>query len=843
MNNEAFNAAVSSLTTLRVGAPATCDVDTTVNVAALSANALPFLPAVETARCSAADEEGLSTHGAAPAFQRSRLTSDFPLALLQQEPRGSFASYLPDAPILTRAQSSYDAAASSAPVPGACNLQQDQQQQHQSQNYPVHIDSAAADRRASEEGFGNTLGFESEAFCALWGPPREALQQQQLRLESLQQTINYCDERCTLRRSFRAREAAVRARLLYDQLHKQQQEQRLRHQRNAKLMEEAVSSTNQTLMAHPPHAAQRLALCLTELHKQMQQRLDPPTFAAVRKIPGFGGTGALYPLNVLPTFQQENRYFSVQGCGAGSSGGAARTTVSQTCTIKSGQTMSALYDSAEDLAAAKKTIKTRASILLKQQESANRNNVQRYPLAESGVQAHVALQCAKGSYDASKCVTEAATNKEGCTTCCSSPRIPEELSIACTKPVVPPSPPQKLINYSERFCCSSSNRQKSTGLPRKTSRPTNDKARRHTATKNASEEYYWLKFTREASALGVLPVQLHNTQQVRLRQQQRSKRHHNNRQSLKSCPEGGSPERLLASPTPVNGASRVLIASHATKGGLDSAPSETLWKDSTSALDVALEQTSQGEQQGPVQAKSLEDNHQRHHRRRKQHLQKNEGQLHEQQIDHHSKPMLTEHGPCPPPQDAGARTFSSRSSSRSLASRATSSSQGIHYLRSEAKVSQRPSIHSITRVVPLQHNTTTSPTSLKAQSTAKLRMGAVPPRAKRLTANEYDNADSHDTPKLTEQHVRHYSASCTSKAEPPAASSSAASREEALPNKEPLNQKLSTPGTQPTSSQAICGSISSNSKVASLDITKHNGTLVKGHSSTNDLVTFLMEVE
>ncbi|KAL8434821.1 hypothetical protein ACSSS7_002958 [Eimeria intestinalis] len=835
MNDKAFSAAVSNLTNLRAVTPEKRNVDTTVGVAALGSDAIAFRSVLETARYDAADDQGLSTNGAALAPQRSHLASDFSLGLSHQQPRRSFASYLPDARMPRGSQSSYSAPDARALVPGLCDLHQNQQQQQQSENSSIHVDSSAADRRVTEKGFGNVFG---EPFCDLWGPPREALEQQQQRLESLQQTIEYCDERCTLGRSFRAREAAVRARLLYDQLQKQQQEQRLRHQRNAKLMEEAVSTTSQKLMAPPTHAAQRLALCLTELHKQMRQRLDPPTFSAAAKLPGIGGTSALYQLNVPSTFQQEKPCLPVQGCDGGSLGETARTTFGQNSTSKNGQSIAVLYESAEDLAAAKKSIQARASTLLSQQESANRNNVHSYLLAESGVQARMALQRAKGSLDARKCVTEATTSELGCATCCSSPRIPEELSSTCTKTAVPPSPPQKLLDQSKRFWRSNSHRHKSTDLPRKMSRPTSDKSRRHNETEPASEEHQLLKLNHKASALGGIPLQLHDTQQVRLRQQQ-SRRHHNIRQSLQSFPEG---TRLSASATPVNEASRVLTAPHVTTVRHDSAPSEALRKGSTSALDVAMEQTSQGEQQGPSRVNSSKENHRRQHRRHKQHLRRTEGQLQNEQMAHISKPVPTQREPSPSSRHAGEYIFSNSSSSRNLASRDPSPPQGIHYLGSGGRVSERPKIHSIKRVVPFQQNATTSPTSLKAQSTANSGIACVLPMAAPVSAIEHDNAELSDTSNLTEKHVRHYSASGMSAAGPSAARSSAASGKEPPSGKKPSNKKLSPPGLQPMSTQAICGSINAKTKRASSTLSDHNGTLLKGQSSTNDLVKFLMDV-
>ncbi|KAL8454370.1 hypothetical protein Emag_001397 [Eimeria magna] len=843
MNNEAFNAAVSNLTTFRIAAPVTCNVDLMGGGAALANGA--FADAVGSA--DAANNEELSISDSALALQRSRLTSGCSSALLHQQLRGSHASYLRDAPLLHGSLFPYDTAASRAPDPddGARNLQHTQKQQ-QWQNHFVLVDSAAAYREAEEKGCGNALVCESEAFCDMWGPPRETLEQQQLRLEFLQQNLNYCDERCTLGRTFRAREAAVRARLLYDQLQKQQQAQRVRYQRNAKLMEDAVSSTNQKLMAPPPHAAQRLALCLAELHKQMQQRLDPPTFAAATKMPGIGGT-SVYPaldrLNVPLTLQQGNRSFPIQCGDADSPGGPARTAFGDTSTGKTGQTMSALYESEEDLAAAKKAIETRALILLSQQEGASRNNVQSSLWRGSAMQAHIALQRAKGSSNASKCVTEATSSEFGCATHCSSPRIPEEISSTCTKTTMPPSPPQKLFEYSERLCRNSRSRHKSASLPRKTSRSSGDNARKDTATGVASDNHQLLKLDHKASALGGFPLQLHNAQQVRLQQQQRGKRHHNIRQSLQSLPEGGSPAKLFASAALARETSRVLTASHAVKVELDSAPSETPQKASSLALDIKLKQTCPEEQQGAIQAKSIGHRHRRQQRRHKQRPQEEEGQLDEQKVHHLPKPTLTHQGSPSRPLDAAAQAFSSGTSSRCVASRTTSPSKGIHYLQGRAQVAERPNSHLIMRGVPLQQNTTSSSTSLNAQSKAKPETGRIPPMTKAVIALDRDIADSHDTPVLSGEPIKPCSASCTSKAEPPTATSSAASREEAHSRKEPLQKKISTSETNPMSTQAIGGSTSAENKRESVDMSRDNGTFAKGHLSTNDLVRFLMDIK
>ncbi|KAL8448655.1 hypothetical protein Emed_003656 [Eimeria media] len=782
MNNEAFNPSVSNLTTLSAATLATGNVDTTEAAAALTSGA--FAPAIGSARLDAADNDELNTSTAALALQRSLHTAEIPGILLHQHARGSFASYQLDAPILQRSLFPYDAAASRAPDDGdgACSVQHNQQQQHQVHNHFVESDSAAAYHGANEKSFESFLSSESAQFCDGWAPPREVLEQQQLRLESLQQTLDYCDERCTLGRSFRAREAAVRARLLHDQLQKQQQAQRLRQQRNAKLMEEAVSSTSQKLMAPPPYATQRLALCLTELHKQMQQQLGPTTFAAATK------------------------------------SGPGRTATGEKLTSKSGQRMSVLYETAEDLAEAEKSIKTRASILLSQQEGAKYNNVHSSLLGGSAVQAHMALQRAKGSFDTSKFATEATASEFGCATRCSSPLIPEEMSITCTKTRLPPASPQKFISYSEKLCFSSSSRHKSAGVPRKTSSSTNDRARKESATKYASEDHRLLKLNHRASTLERFPLQLHDAQQVRLRQQQRSRRHHNIRQSLQSFPEGESPEKSLACATPAEETNRGLTTSHAAKVGLDNQPSESRRK---------------------------EEHHRKHHRRHKPHFEKNEGQLHEQKTHHLVKPSLTQQGSSPGPQDNGAHTFSSRSSSRSLASRATSPTKGIHYLRGGANVSEPPTVHSIIRGAHLHQNTNSPSTSGNAHLTAKSSIGRVPLIAEAVAVPDRDNVNSRDnTPVLNEKQPRHYAASChTSQAEPPAARSSAAHGDQAHSSKEPLHRKPLTPEAQPMSTQTIGGNTSAESKRESLKTTSHNGTLAKGHSSMNDLVRLLMDVK
>lgn len=111
------------------------------------------------------------------------------------------------------------------------------------------------------------------------GVPWGLLEHQQQRLECLHQTIQYCEDRCSMGRALRSREAAARARLLRDQLRKQQHQQQQRQQRNNKLMEEAVGWGIQKALSLKPAAAQRLRLHLSELHKHMQKALAPSAFA------------------------------------------------------------------------------------------------------------------------------------------------------------------------------------------------------------------------------------------------------------------------------------------------------------------------------------------------------------------------------------------------------------------------------------------------------------------------------------------------------------------------------------------------------------------------------------
>ena len=108
-----------------------------------------------------------------------------------------------------------------------------------------------------------------------WG----LVEHQQQQLECLQQAINYCEERCSMGRALRSREAAVRAHLLQSQLQQQNQQQQRRQQRNSRLMEEAVAWALQKTLAPQPKAEQRLSRCLAVLHTQMQKRLPPDTFA------------------------------------------------------------------------------------------------------------------------------------------------------------------------------------------------------------------------------------------------------------------------------------------------------------------------------------------------------------------------------------------------------------------------------------------------------------------------------------------------------------------------------------------------------------------------------------
>lgn len=110
-----------------------------------------------------------------------------------------------------------------------------------------------------------------------WG----VIEEQQQRLECLQQAINYCEERSSMGRTLRSREAAVRARLLHERLEQQMHMQRQRQQRNNDLINDAVGfSLEKTVDPHRP-AAERLTVCLTALRKHMRRTLSPSTFATV----------------------------------------------------------------------------------------------------------------------------------------------------------------------------------------------------------------------------------------------------------------------------------------------------------------------------------------------------------------------------------------------------------------------------------------------------------------------------------------------------------------------------------------------------------------------------------
>lgn len=111
--------------------------------------------------------------------------------------------------------------------------------------------------------------------CSSW----EVIEEQQRMLEYLQQAICYCEERTSMGRALRSREAAVRARLLHEQLEQQSHMKKAREERNNSLINEAVwFSLQKAIIPHRP-AAKRLGACLTVLHKHMQRSLSSSAFA------------------------------------------------------------------------------------------------------------------------------------------------------------------------------------------------------------------------------------------------------------------------------------------------------------------------------------------------------------------------------------------------------------------------------------------------------------------------------------------------------------------------------------------------------------------------------------
>lgn len=181
-------------------------------------------------------------------------------------------------PFWSFAENSSVALAATASDSNSCVLQNRAEQRPQCCPNREWVPSATF--CGSSSAGGGDICFEAETQGISNEASWTVLEQHQQRLECLQQTITYCEDRCSLGRSLRAREAAARARLLQSQLKQQHQQQEYRQQRNSKLMEEAVCWALQKNMAPQTVAAQRLSHCLFALQKHMQKSLPPAAFAA-----------------------------------------------------------------------------------------------------------------------------------------------------------------------------------------------------------------------------------------------------------------------------------------------------------------------------------------------------------------------------------------------------------------------------------------------------------------------------------------------------------------------------------------------------------------------------------
>ncbi|CDJ32306.1 uncharacterized protein EMH_0043460 [Eimeria mitis] len=355
---------------------------------------------------------------------------------------------------------------------------------------------------------------QNAATSSSWG----VIEEQQHRLESLQQAICYCEERSSMGRALRSREAAVRSRLLNEQLEQQSQLRKARTERNNTLINEAVGfSLRKAIAPHRP-AADRLGACLSVLHKHMQRSLSPSEFAIASTTPGIGGTR----LSVSPALLQKDCDES-QGNSKGiaplnvtlSTQSSAQQGTSQGREVNitkrdSNAPTSILYEGAADALAARELVQTRATLLLqKQHGTSNNDSLQQLLSLEGEVRGQMALLGA-GAHRKVATSTACGEPASAAEDCHANPPIPEETSGLHTHKRLPQSPPQRLIADSQLHCtssgasqirCTSRGAETSKGVLRQTNAPVPRSDNTCCELQPAFGEQQWINLARQIAAL------------------------------------------------------------------------------------------------------------------------------------------------------------------------------------------------------------------------------------------------------------------------------------------------------------------------------------------------------
>ncbi|CDJ50020.1 hypothetical protein, conserved [Eimeria brunetti] len=355
----------------------------------------------------------------------------------------------------------------------------------------------------------------------------EVLEEQQQRLESLQQAICYCEEKSSMGRALRSREAAVRARLLSEQLEQQSHVSKARKERNNTLINEAVGfSLRKTVVQNRP-AAERLGACLSALHKHMQRSLSSSAFAVASTTPGIGGAQpSLSPyLSQKDHEQLEGKTKAITPLEANLDvpcsvqQKASKGHVASRTDQDSKDSTSVLYEGTADALAARELVQTRATLLLQKQHDNNSSDSlhhllrleaeARRQMAFLGAEAHQ-----KKTHSANACGEPVNAVKD----CSVSPQIPDETAGPHAHKILPQSAPQRLIADSHLRCTSNSVHM-SNGTLQRTAAPVPLNNNTVSEQKATFGEQEWLTLAHQVSVLQ--EVVLRNQQQHRKPQRKR----------------------------------------------------------------------------------------------------------------------------------------------------------------------------------------------------------------------------------------------------------------------------------------------------------------------------------
>ncbi|XP_026190428.1 uncharacterized protein LOC34620730 [Cyclospora cayetanensis] len=382
-----------------------------------------------------------------------------------------------------------------------------------------------------------------------------ALEQQQHQLECLHNALSFCEERSAMGRALRCREAAIRSRLLLDQLHQQKDLEKHRQQRNKELINEAVGWSIKKCMIVRFPAEDRLASCLAELHKDMQKRLSPSTFAfASTTVPislDIFGNAVVLARNSRANCDERYcvGWFAICHVALGIGGihfatidgpshvGAHRekcTLVrdSKKCTVEDAPVsrkenstkevkqatplasearshaitlQDVLYEGTAHAADARGPIKARAITPMQSQQGFC-SSTQRTAI-KSGARSHLAVLGFGPS-----CITTAGGIHDG-EECGTTLSIPEELPGNNKQKTLPPSQPQRLIAYLKQGYNSST----SQCTEKPSLKPEGIKKTKN--TKNFQQsiigEQHWLNLAHQVSAMQLMLLQIQSQQQTR----------------------------------------------------------------------------------------------------------------------------------------------------------------------------------------------------------------------------------------------------------------------------------------------------------------------------------------